>query len=210
MKITWLGHSCFKIESEGYAIVLDPYDDGYVDGLGPLRTEADEVLCSHDHGDHNAVHVVTRRKGGVSPFRVGTIAAWHDDVRGAKRGPDTIHILDDGVCRVAHLGDLGCPLTEEQIRILSYADALLVPIGGFFTIDAKQAKAIVEQIRPTVTIPMHYRGASFGFQVLGTLDAFTALCDDVVEYEGNSLELTKETPRQTAVLKLQNEGEPQG
>ena len=123
-------------------------------------------------------------------------------MQGAKRGPNIIHILDDGTCRVAHLGDLGCGLTEEQVQILKGVDALLIPVGGFFTIDAKQAKAVVNQIQPVVTIPMHYRSGSFGFEVLGTLDEFTALCDDVAEYEGNSLEITKGMPRQTAVLKL--------
>ncbi len=202
MKITWLGHSCFKIEAEGYAIVLDPYDDGYVPGLKPLRTEACEVLCSHGHGDHGAVHVVTIKEGGDSPFMIQTLSTYHDDVRGAKRGPNTIHILDDGVCRVAHLGDLGCALTEEQARILKGVDAVMIPVGGFFTIDAAQAKAIVVQIRPTVTIPMHYRSSRFGFDVLGTLDEFTSLCDDVTEYEGSSLEIVKGMPRQTAVLNL--------
>ncbi len=202
MKITWLGHSCFKIESKGYEIVLDPYDDGYVQGLKPLRVEADEVLCSHGHGDHGAVHVVTLRKGGVSPFRIQKISTYHDDVQGAKRGPNVIHILDDGTCRAAHLGDLGCALTEEQIQALKNVDALMIPVGGFFTIDAGQAKAVADQIRPVVTIPMHYRSDKFGFDVLGTLDEFTALCDNVVKYEGNSLELTKGMPEQTAVLSL--------
>ena len=54
MKITWIGHSCFKVEEAGYRIVFDPYDDGYVPGLGPVRETAEEVLCSHEHGDHNA------------------------------------------------------------------------------------------------------------------------------------------------------------
>ena len=37
MKLTWLGHSCFKMESNGYTIILDPYEDGYVPGLAPVR-----------------------------------------------------------------------------------------------------------------------------------------------------------------------------
>ena len=49
MKITYLGHSCFKITSEGYAIILDPYQDKSVPGYRPLREQADQVLCSHEH-----------------------------------------------------------------------------------------------------------------------------------------------------------------
>ena len=40
MKITYLGHSCFKIESQDYSIVLDPYQDGKVPGYLPIRPSA--------------------------------------------------------------------------------------------------------------------------------------------------------------------------
>ena len=71
MKITWIGHSCFKVEEAGYSIVFDPYDDGYVPGLGPVRETADEVLCSHEHGDHNARKRVTLVSGSKSPGDLG-------------------------------------------------------------------------------------------------------------------------------------------
>lgn len=201
MKVTWLGHSCFKVESGGYAILLDPYADGYVQGLGPLRVAANEVLCSHGHGDHNAVDVVDVRPKSPSPFTVTVLDTYHDDARGAKRGPNRIHILDDGTFRVAHLGDLGCELTEKQKETLMGVDVLLIPVGGFFTIDAKQAKAMADALHPRVTVPMHYRGETFGFDVLAPLSDFTALCDDVVVYDTNTLMLTKETPVQTAILR---------
>ena len=78
----------------------------------------------------------------------------------------------------------------------------MIPVGGFFTIDAAQAKKLVDQIQPRVTIPMHYRSENFGYDVLGTLEDFTALCDCVVEYPGNSIELNEEMLQQTAVLKI--------
>lgn len=130
MTITYLGHSCFKVESRGYVVVLDPYEEGSVPGYGPVREEADAVLCSHGHRDHGAVGCVTLRQGEVSPFAVETIHTWHDDRQGVLRGPDTIHILDDGQCRVAHLGDLGCELTPEQKEKLKGLTALLIPVGG--------------------------------------------------------------------------------
>ena len=203
MKITWLGHSCFKIKSKGYEIVLDPYQDGKVPGYTPIREEADQVLCSHGHGDHCGVECVTLRQGGTSPFTVETIDTWHDDQQGALRGTDTIHILDDGQCRVAHLGDLGCELTAEQKEKLKGLTALLIPVGGHFTIDAAQANQLANELAPTVVIPMHYRLDGFGYDVIGTLDQFTALRADVKEY-GSELELTPETAKQTAVLKPKN------
>ncbi len=204
MKITWLGHSCFIVESQGYQIVLDPYQDGSVPGFAPIRVEADQVLCSHGHGDHSGTECVSLRQGAASPFTVETIDTWHDDKNGAKRGHNTIHILSDGQCRIAHLGDLGCDLTLEQKDKLRRLTALLIPVGGFFTINAAQTKALVDELAPTVAIPMHYRGRGFGYPVIGKVDKFTKLCSNVITYPSSELELTPQTSRQTAVLKSEN------
>lgn len=205
MKITYLGHSCFKAASQGYEIVLDPYQDGKVPGYRPIRTQADAVLCSHGHGDHCGTENVTLRQDAApSPFTVETIETWHDDRQGALRGTDTIHILDDGQCRIAHLGDLGCELTAEQKDRLRNLTALLIPVGGYYTIDAAQAHRLAEELAPAVVIPMHYRGSSFGYDVIAPLEPFTALRQDVVLCSGSELELTPETARQTAVLRPEN------
>jgi L-ascorbate metabolism protein UlaG (beta-lactamase superfamily) len=202
MIITWLGHACFKIESAGYAIVLDPYADGYVPGLSPLRVTANKVLCSHDHGDHGYVDAVTlERSDAPCPFSIETISCAHDDVGGTKRGMNLIHILSAEGLRVAHLGDIGCPLDEEQLAKIGKLDACLIPVGGFYTIGPAEAVALMEQLNPRVVIPMHYRSESFGFSNIGELSDFTRLCGDVVEYEGNSLVLDEHTKKQTAVLK---------
>ena len=201
MHITWLGHSCFRVESRGYTAVLDPYADGSVEGLLPVRETADLVLCSHEHGDHNARDLVTLREGKAPVFRVETISTYHDDQKGAKRGPNTIHILDDGVFRAAHAGDLGCALSGEELEKLKGLDVLMVPVGGYYTIDAAQARTLVNAVKPRIVIPMHYRGQGFGFDVLAELEDYTRLCGDVVRYGGSVLELTKDLPAQTAVLK---------
>ncbi len=202
MKITWLGHSCYKVESKGYAIVLDPYEDGSVPGCLPVRETADEVLCSHEHFDHNFRGGVVIRDHGPSPVKVEVISTYHDDKKGELRGTDKIHIMDDGEVRVAHLGDLGCELEPEQLEKLKGLDAVLVPVGGYYTIDASQARKLVEKIDPKVTVPMHYRGDGFGFDVLGTVEEYTRFCDDVKLYPDNVLEVTKDTQRQTAVLTI--------
>ena len=156
MKLTWLGHSCFLVESQGYRIVFDPYEPDSVPGYLPISVEADQVLCSHEHRDHHGVNQVTLRQGAAaSPFTIRTISTWHDDQQGALRGPNTIHILDDGNCRIAHLGDLGCELTPQQKEELKGLTAVLIPVGGYYTIDAAQAKALVDELCPQVVIPMH-------------------------------------------------------
>ena len=183
MKITWIGHSCFKIESAGYTIITDPYEDGYVPGLKPLRERADMVLCSHEHGDHNARNLVEIIGGQESPFVVETIETWHDEVQGKKRGPNTIHILEAEGIRVAHMGDLGCEVENEQIQKLKGVDICLIPVGGHFTIDGKQAAELVQLIKPQLVIPMHYRddAAGFGFAVISQVDEFTECMSSVLK-----------------------------
>jgi len=201
IQITWLGHACFKVSSGGYSIVLDPFADQYVPGFSNIREHANEVLCSHGHGDHNFTQGVTLDPKAPSPFTVTTLDTFHDDQKGQLRGANRIHILDNGTLRVAHLGDLGCELEPEQKEALKGLDAVMIPIGGYYTIDAAQAKRLTDQLCPRVIIPMHYRSDSFGFDVLGTADAFTDQCEVVVEYPGNTLEITKDTQPHTALLR---------
>ena len=199
MKLIWNGHSCFTIQSEDGTLVLDPYQDGSVPGLSPLSLTADLVLCSHEHRDHGAREAVALT-GRTAAFQVDRLDAFHDDSQGSQRGKNTIHILSSQGLRVAHLGDLGCFPTPEQMDRLMGLDALLLPVGGYYTIDAQQARKVVEQLKPRVAVPMHYRGENFGYDVIGPLEDYLALCSDVVRYPGNTLELTADTPAQTAVL----------
>ena len=187
-KLTWIGHSCFRIEEDGYVVILDPYADGSVPGLSKVREEADLVLCSHEHGDHNARSVIKLREGKKNPWKITYIDTWHDDAKGRKRGPNRITILDDGTCRIAHLGDLGCPLTEEQEKDLKGVDILLVPVGGHFTIDGNEAADLVKKTAPAVAIPMHFRSPEFGFDVISTVDGFCRRFEKTAALEESSVD----------------------
>lgn len=201
MKLTWHGQACFTIEAGGCTVAVDPYADGMFEGHAPLCLTADAVFCSHEHHDHNARDKVTLT-GKECAFSVQEIHTYHDDEKGAKRGANTIRIFSADGLRVAHLGDLGCELEPEQKSMLRGLDAILVPVGGFFTIDAKQAKALMDELRPRVVIPMHYRVGDKGLAVLSTVDEYVSLCDDAVIYDSDTFELTADTPSQTAVLKF--------
>ena len=202
--LTWRGHSCFKLEQDGYAIVLDPYEDGNVPGYGPLRDTAQQVLCSHTHGDHNFKEGVTLTETErPNPFQITKVACPHDDAGGAKRGMNLIHVLDNGELRIAHFGDIGCPLNDAQKKALGRLDVVLVPVGGHFTMEPDGIQAMLEELKPTVVVPMHYRTEAFGYPVIGTLDAFLAYRTDTVRYETNTLLLTPGMPAQTAVLTYQ-------
>lgn len=206
--IQWHGHSCFTVSANQYAIVLDPHEPDSVPGLAPLSLTANQVLCSHTHGDHGCVEAVRiTAADGPNPFQISVINTWHDDAQGALRGPNRIHILEAEGLRVAHMGDIGCRLTDSQAELLKNLDAILIPVGGFYTIDASQAKELICRLSPKVVVPMHYRSDDFGLPAIGVLDDFTRLCDDVVLYNGDSIEIDKQIGRQTAVLKLNKSGE---
>lgn len=209
VKLTWHGHSCFTLEEDGYAIVLDPYADGYVPGFGPLKLTADEVLCSHGHADHNAAQCVTIRDaqapGKRNPFTVTEIHSWHDDAQGAKRGDNCIRIFDDGQYRIAHMGDIGCLPTQEQKEQLKGIDVMLMPVGGFFTLEPADVYALVQELQPRMLVPMHYRGEGFGYDVIAPLETYLSLAGsgaNVVRIDGSTLSLPEDETAGIVVLRV--------
>lgn len=205
MKLIWHGHACFSVETQNGTVVLDPYLDNYVPGVGCVDAEADAVFCSHGHNDHKAAEVV-KLTGRPLEMKVETIHSFHDPEGGTLRGTNTIHIFHAEGMRVAHFGDQGCDPTPEQKEQLKNLDAIMIPVGGFYTIDAKQAKALVDELKPRVVIPMHYRSDSygFGFDVIGTVEQFLELGGNVVRYDTNVVEVTKDTPAQVALPAFMN------
>lgn len=199
MKLTWLGHSCFKAECEEGSVVLDPFEPGSVPGCRDIQEEADLVLCSHEHHDHG-YRAGVKLTGRECPMQVTSLQSFHDGEQGARRGPNVIHILEGGGVKAAHFGDIGCMPTPEQIEALQGCDVVMVPVGGFYTVGPEEAKKIVDAVGPRVVIPMHYRGDAFGFDVLGTVDEYLDICGRWVLYEGASIEITPDMPRHTAVL----------
>ena len=69
------------------------------------------------------------------------------------------------------------------MEMLHGLDVLLIPVGGFFSIDGREAASLVKELRPRITIPMHYRSIEhgFGFDVLGTVDDFLSYFPDEIE-----------------------------
>ena len=202
MKLIWNGHSCFTLATEAGTLVIDPYEDGSVPGLSPLHLEADAVYCSHEHRDHGNRAAVAL-SGKPCAVEVEELATWHDEVQGAKRGPNTMRIFSAEGLRVAHLGDLGCGLTPEQAEALSGLDALLIPVGGFYTVGPKEAKEIVDALQARVVIPMHYRMGQVGLPAVGEVEDFLSLVDDYVYYPGDTISINRGTRPQIAVLSFQ-------
>ena len=167
MYISWLGHSCFKIQDkttpDGITIVTDPFDKSI--GLKVPNFEADIVTVSHDHHDHNNTSAL---RG--NPFIINSageydrkgvmiegVESYHDDKQGTKLGKNIIYRIEIDDITIVHLGDLGQILDNKQLEKIGGADILLVPVGGTYTLDAKNAVEVVSQIEPRIVIPMHYK-----------------------------------------------------
>ncbi len=183
MKIKWYGQSAFLLTSnDGTHIVTDPYEPNAFDGAvgyGPITDKAEVVLVSHEHGDHNYVKgvpgnpVVVRGTGNHTPagIHVKGVSTFHDKSRGKERGPNTVFVIEMDKMRICHLGDLGHELTASDASLIGPIDILLIPVGGFYTIDAKEATHVADRLQPKLVIPMHYKTEKCGFPI-GEVEPF--------------------------------------
>lgn len=191
MNLTWLGHACFLLEQDGFRIAVDPYTG--VDGYPDLQVRAHQTACSHGHHDHSAAEQVTLLpEPKDSPFSIRRVGTFHDDQNGALRGDNAVQIFTAGSVTAVHLGDLGHQLTPEQAAAIGPADVLLVPVGGYYTIDAQGAKAVCDCLRPRCVVPMHYYHPPYGIDRLASVEDFLSLwpAAAVHRLEGPALELT--------------------
>lgn len=179
MKITYYGHSCFKIESADYSIVLDPYHDI---GLGKLRLSADYVFCSHNHFDHNNALAVDDSDIVVNCDRFKFIYSYHDKDRGEKRGENNVLLFSPDGIKCGFMGDIGEYDSAYVISKLKGVDILMIPVGGVYTINAVEAKRYVDAIKPRIIIPMHYKLEGSTVEVDG-VEKFTSLFTNVEEAE---------------------------
>lgn len=184
MEVIYVGHACFLITfNSGLTVCFDPYKEGSVPGLAPHDVVAHEVFCSHSHDDHNDFESV---RAPEMPYRgsepvVDILRTFHDDVQGAARGRNNITIVKSGDEKAVHMGDIGCDLNNEQLDRIKGCDLLMIPVGGFFTINCRQAYRMLEQISPKAVIPMHYRGKTFGYDAISGREEFV----DLVSEAGN-------------------------
>ena len=184
MKLTWLGHSSFKLEeSTGTVVVTDPYHSNV--GLDMPAVKADIVTVSHTHADHNNIEnvqsspTVLNRVGAYEISGVHILAGhtFHDDKKGALRGDNIVFKYRmDGV-DLCHMGDIGEECNAFLVETLMPVNVLMIPVGGNYTIDAKQAKEYVDRLMPDIVIPMHYKTKDCEFDI-DKVGEFLDLFDD--------------------------------
>jgi L-ascorbate metabolism protein UlaG (beta-lactamase superfamily) len=199
VKISYHGHACFMLEAQGYRTAIDPYRYTMIPGLPELKLRCNAAYCSHGHEDHNYVSALEICPGKAAPYTMEEYIVPHDDAGGIQRGMNTVRIFQFGGLRIVHLGDIGIFPEEELLEALKGVDCLLIPVGGYYTVDAAVAKQIVDAVKPRVCVPMHYRTDETGFDVIAHLSDFTKQYESV-NYVDNAFVLTKDTPEQILVI----------
>jgi L-ascorbate metabolism protein UlaG (beta-lactamase superfamily) len=213
MKVKWLGHASFLITSKGGTkIITDPYAVGGGIDYSPIRETADVVLVSHDHGDHSNVSAVQGKpevvrdsgKKAAKGIEFKGIATSHDASQGTERGSNTVFCFTIDDLKLCHLGDLGHVLSPGQVTQIGAVDILFVPVGGFFTVDATVASQVCDQLKPRVTIPMHFKTPKCAYPIAGVED-FLRGKKNVRKIEGSEVGFERERlPAATEIVLLQS------
>ena len=170
MKIRWFGHACFELTTQdGTKVLTDPFDESV--GYMVPQVEVGVVTISHGLFDHAHLAGVAGRprvlrgpgEYAEGALKIKAIRTHHDASGGRLRGENLLFRFDDGDLRLLHAGDLGHTLTAEQVQACGKVDVLLVPVGGTYTLDAEGAWRVVEQLKPGIVIPMHFRTDALSF-----------------------------------------------
>ena len=208
LTLRWFGHAFFVVtSSDGVRVAMDPFGDiGY-----PMpEVDADVVTVSHGHGDHNGADrlagspAILRglEAGGADwnaisydlrDVRITALPAYHDNVEGRKRGLNSIFIVEIGGLRLAHLSDIGHTLSAETLEDMGRIDILLVPVGGIFSIDGRQAIDIMTRLRPAITIPIHYKTAATATWPIKDESTFLGGLNNVRRLDATTISVTPET-----------------
>ncbi len=209
MHVEWYGQSAFRLSTPDTTVAIDPFGDlSGLTGRGiqfdypPIEgIEADLLLVTHEHADHNGVEAIAgeptvlRSTAGRLESPVGevtAIASEHDEEAGTARGPNTIFVFELDGLRVCHFGDFGqSELRPEQTAAIGEVDLLFLPVGGGPTIGAEQATEIVASLSPRWVVPMHYRTPRIGF--LESEEAFVQRAGRVERLSGAAFD-TSELP----------------
>jgi L-ascorbate metabolism protein UlaG (beta-lactamase superfamily) len=215
MKIKFYGHSAFMITTDtGVRIITDPYQSGSFGGAlsyGKITDEADIVLASHDHEDHNYTkdikgkftHITKTGVHNVKGLKIRAIPSHHDTSKGRERGDNLIFVVDADEITIVHAGDLGHTLEKEAIKEIGKVDILLIPVGGFYTIDAREAAKVMKDLEPAITIPMHFKTDKCNFPI-SNVEEFVKDKKGVKRAKVSEIEIKKEfLPKEHEIIVLE-------
>lgn len=207
MKITWLGHSSFLLEdSQKRKLLTDPFDETV--GYKVFNGDVDVVTVSHHHFDHDYTKMINESAAIIDnvglfyekDIPIKGIPSYHDKFKGAKRGENVIYIIEMDNLKICHLGDLGYILSQDEINELGDIDVLLIPVGGNFTIDSKEAAELCNKIKPHIIIPMHYKTPAITFPIDG-VEGFINHMKNGVKVNDSTLTIDK-VPDERNLVKI--------
>lgn len=218
MKITWLAHASFLIEAEGLRIITDPYEPNEIMNLPPIRERADIIVRSSD--DDEAHCYVGTIPGSFTVLTATDIVDTGATVKGVQFdaiwSQESIYkediVRDNAMYRftveginITHMGDVGNPLTAEQMAALAGTDILLALTGGHPTIDLADLHTVINTVKPKVVIPMHYRIPGPRFSMLPVSEFVGHYpADQVVRAESTNMTFTADSlPPETHIIVLQ-------
>lgn len=195
MDIKYLGHSSFRIKGKTGIVITDPFDPAMV-GYSFPKVTADMVTVSHQHPDHNFTKGIQPAKENKPPLvingpgeyevegiKIYGYPTFHDKTQGSERGKNTIYLMYVDGISILHCGDIGHTLSEQLLEEIDEVNILMVPVGGIYTINEKEAMSLLRQIEPSIVIPMHYKeeGKAAQFSELSPVASFLGEIGKAVE-----------------------------
>ncbi len=206
----WFGQACFEIK-DSVKIVTDPHDGDSV-GLKQPDVKGDIVSVSHRHFDHaSGVNLVSKEdsevvegSGGreIKGIEVQGIDSFHDKAEGEERGKNTIFVFELGDFRICHLGNLGHELSDEKIEEIKPVDILLIPVGGNYTINAREAFNVVKDLEPKIVMPMHYKVEGLKVDISDEEEFLQLVEDEGWEIDEKFEVKIEKLPEERKVIKL--------
>jgi L-ascorbate metabolism protein UlaG (beta-lactamase superfamily) len=202
MKFTWYGHAAFLIEgmnTEGKSlrIITDPYKSPDCGGYAPVDDTANVVTLSHENpvyhsdlsslrGNYEPVWGLKLPPEGVTVegVRFQSRRVYENDARDPDGANAMVKFTLEGLT-VAHLGDLGHMLNEEELEFLRGTDVLLALAGGPPTIKVDDLQRIVETLNIPVVLPMHYAVPGIKLNIRPVEDLLALYPADQIERPGS-------------------------
>jgi len=194
MEIKWYGHASFRISSQkGLSIITDPYTPERI-GYRPISEGADIVIVSSDNDPAHCrsdlikgnpevvVALDVARKGGSIKVKSQNIHAVevmeaYNHPSGSPDPNGMYKFTLDGIT-VSHMGDVGNPLTWEQLEFLKGTQVLLALAGGFPTILMQDLKNVISEVKPNIVIPMHFRTLRCKIVYMNWITEFLSLFEE--------------------------------
>lgn len=217
MEISYLGHSCFKLKGKLATVVIDPFSSELT-GFRLPKVEADIVIVTHEHKDHNFVAGV---EGGpfivnspgeyeIKDISIFAYPSYHDSKNGEVRGANIVYLIEIDGLTICHLGDLGGPLPLKTLEEISAADIMMIPVGGKVTLGPKEAAEIIKQTEPYLVLPMHFRSPEHNPAVFSELlevkDFLSEMGVDIPEKLDKLLITKDKLPEETKIILLERKG----